>query len=186
MSLPRLLVLTDRAQLPEGITLRAQIASCVEAGATHVVLRELDLSPSVRAALTEEFKQCGAVVVSARERVIGAAGLHQSSAARGPVRHFTGRSCHTREEVEIAALDRCSYVTLGPFAATDSKPGYGPSCSPDSYRDLPLPAYALGGIDTMNAEAARRAGAYGVAVMGAVMRSREPGAIIRDLLRRIS
>ena len=186
MNLPRLLLFSDRAQLPPGITLRAQVAACVEAGATHIVLRELDLSPSERAALVEDLKQVGAVVLSARERVIGTAGLHEPSAARGAAQALTGRSCHTREEVDIAALDRCSYVTLGPFAVTESKPGYGPALDRDAYADLPLPAYALGGIDSSNAEAARSAGAYGVAVMGAVMRSREPRGVVRDLIRSIS
>lgn len=186
MNLPRLLLFTDRAQLPPATTLRAQIAACVEAGATHVVLRELDLSPSERAVLLEEVQQVGAVVLSARERVIGAVGVHQSSTARGRVEGFTGRSCHTRKEVVIATLDRCSYVTLGPFAATASKPGYGPPLDRDAYADLPLPAYALGGIDSANAEAAFSAGAYGVAVMGAVMRSTEPGTVVRDLIQSIS
>lgn len=186
MNLPRLLLFTDRTQLPPGVALSTHMAACVEAGATHVVLRELDLSPSERAARAEELASVGAVVISARERVIGAAGLHQSSAARGTVHGLTGRSCHTREEVEIAAADGCAYVTLGPFAATDSKPGYGPPLDPAAYADLPLPAYALGGISAANAESALNAGARGVAVMGAVMRSTDPQAVVRDLLRRIS
>lgn len=186
MSLPRLLLLTDRIQLPRGVTLSAQIAACVEAGATHVVLRELDLPPSQRAILVKELATTGAIVLCAHERVIGAMGLHQSSAARGAVRGFNGRSCHTRDEVRIAAADGCAYVTLGPFAATESKPGYGPALAPATYADLPLPAYALGGVTPANALAARTAGAYGVAVMGAVMRSTTPGAVIEDLVRGVA
>ena len=41
-ALPRLLVLTDRSQLPLGRSLVATMAACAEAGLTHVVLRELD------------------------------------------------------------------------------------------------------------------------------------------------
>lgn len=186
MSLPRLLVFTDRSQLPEGATLRTHIAACVDAGATHVVLREVELSPSARAALLEDLCEVGAVVLSARERVIGASGLHQASTARGTVNGLTGRSCHTRDEVAIAAADGCSYVTLGPFAATESKPRYGPPLEPAVYRDLPLPTYALGGITAANAAVALSTGAYGVAVMGSVMRSTEPAAVVRDLLRAIA
>lgn len=181
MSLPRLLLFTDRSQLPEGATLRTHIAACVEAGATHVVLRELDLSPSTRAELVEELRGVGAAVLSARERVVGACGVHQSSAARGRVHALTGRSCHTVEEVGIAAADGCGYVTLGPFATTESKPGYSATLTSAAYRDLPIPTYALGGITSANAEAALGAGAYGVAVMGAVMRAADPGSVVREL-----
>lgn len=186
MTLPRLLLLTDRTQLPAGVGLPAQIARCVGAGATHVVLRELDLPPSERAALVEELGAVGAIVLSARERVIGAAGLHQSSQARGLVRGLVGRSCHTRDEVEIAAADGCSYATLGPFAASASKPGYGPALGALAYADLPLPTYALGGVTPKHCRVALEAGAHGVAVMGAVMRSTNPGLVVRDLLRALA
>ena len=186
MTLPRLLLLTDRAQLPEGVSLRTHLTACVDAGATHIVVRELDLSPSARAALVEEVTGLGATVLAARERVIGVDGLHQSSTARGRVHGLTGRSCHTRAEADIAAADGCAYITLGPFAATDSKPGYGPALDPATYADLPLPTYALGGVGQANAASAVEAGASGVAVMGAVMRSRTPGTVVRDLLRSIA
>lgn len=93
-----------------------------------------------------------------------------------------GRSCHSRAEVEAAAADGCDYATLGPFAATASKPGYGPPLPPQEYADLPLPTYALGGIDPGNAAAALAAGADGIAVMGAVMRAASPASVVRDLL----
>ena len=186
MNLPRLLIVTDRTQLPEGATLRSQIRDCVAAGATHVVLREGDLSPSHRAGLVEDLHDAGAVVLTARERVIGAAGLHQSSQARGPVHGLVGRSCHQSTDVEAAAADGCRYVTLGPFALTESKPGYGPAIDPSSYADLPIPAYALGGVTPSNARAALAAGAFGIAVMGAIMRSTDPGAVVDELLRSIA
>ena len=68
------------------------------------------------------------------------------------------------------------------FAATASKPGYGPPLPSQEYADLPLPTYALGGIDPTNAAAALAAGADGIAVMGAVMRAASPASVVRDLL----
>lgn len=182
MTLPRLLLLTDRSQLPPGASLPDHVAACVTAGATHVVLRELDLSPSHRAGLVESLNGTGAVVLSAREPVIGAAGVHQASSARGPVRGLVGRSCHSVDEVALAAADGCTYVTLGPFALTRSKPGYGPVVEPAIYAGPPLPTYALGGITAANATAAIAAGAHGIAVMGEVMRSSTPGAVVRELI----
>lgn len=95
---------------------------------------------------------------------------------------LVGRSCHTPAEVAAAAADGFDYATLGPFATTASKPGYGPALPPEAYAGHPIPVYALGGIDPGNAAAAVEAGAHGVAVMGAVMRSASPRTVVRDLL----
>lgn len=186
MTLPRLLVLTDRAAIPMGSTLVEQVERCLDAGVSHVVLREFDLPPSVRAEWAEAMSALGATVIAGRDRVVGAAGLHQPSTAAGPVRDLVGRSCHSRADVERATVDGCTYVTLGPFAPSASKPGYGPALPPAAYAGHSLPVYALGGIVAANAAAAIQAGAHGVAVMGAVMRSTSPGRVVRDLLRAIS
>lgn len=185
MTLPPLLVLTDRVQLPVGTTLIEQVEKCVDAGATHVVLRELDLPPSVRSDVAEAMTAVGATVIAACSLVPGAVGLHQPSTASGPVRHLVGRSCHGREDVERAAADRVRYATLGPFAASRSKPGYGPPIDHAAYANLPIPTYALGGITVSNVGQAIRAAAYGVAVMGEVMRSPDPGTTVRRLLRAL-
>lgn len=182
MTLPRLLLVTDRTQLPIGSTLLEHVEQCIDAGVTHVVLRELDLPPSVRADLAEAMTAIGATVIAARSPIDGAAGLHQASTARGPVRHLVGRSCHSRSDVERAATDRVRYATLSPFAASRSKPGYGPAVRASTYADLPIPTYALGGITPDSACLAVSAGAHGVAVMGDVMRSPRPAATVHALL----
>lgn len=202
----RLLLLTDRAQLRLGRGLERTILECLDAGLTHVVLRELDLPDAQRAALAGALTDAGATVIAARRPVAGAAGLHLPSAGgntmsgRGNTMsgevaarldglspmwtscYPRGRSCHRRAEVEAAAAAGFDYATLGPFAATASKPGYGPPLPRQEYADLPLPTYALGGIDPGNAATALAAGAHGVAVMGAVMRAASPAAVVRELL----
>lgn len=186
MTLPRLLLLTDRSQLPPGVTLIGHVEKCIDAGVTYVVLRELDLPPSVRSELAEAMTAIGATVIAARTLVVGAAGVHQSSTAQGMVRHLTGRSCHSRADVERAASDRAAYTTLGPYAESRSKPGYGPPIDPTTYANLPIPTFALGGVTPANARQAIDAGAYGVAVMGAVMRSPDPQAVVRSLLEAVT
>lgn len=185
ITLPKLFILTDRTQIPEGRTIIEQVERCLEGGATHVVLREPDLPPLMRLELAQALTAMGATVVAGGDQVIGASGIHQRSAASGPVHGFVGRSCHTREEVERASRDGCTYVTLGPFAATDSKPGYGPPVPATTFADLPVPAYALGGMSPTNVGAAMAVGAWGVAVMGAVMRSQDPAPMVAELLRAI-
>ena len=104
-----------------------------------------------------------------------------------------GRSAHNLEEVVRAAADGLDYVTVSPVAPSPSKPGYGPALGADGLQTLlaaaagesggPLPpTFALGGVDQRNCGSFLAAGAYGVAVMGAVMRAERPAEVVSDLL----
>lgn len=209
----RLLVLTDRSQLPLGRSLLSTLADCVAAGATVVVVRELDLADDHRAALAHEIADLGATVIAAHRPLPAAVGVHLPAGAAWPdadgaprckaplsplsrphgggeegitARYMVvGRSCHTPEDVRRAAAEGASYATLGPFAETRSKPGYRP-IEAAAFAVPDLPTYALGGIDEHNAAAAREAGAYGVAVMGAIMRAADPGAVVTRLLEEVA
>lgn len=183
MILPRLLLFTDRAQLPRSRSLTQTVAECVGAGLTHVVLRELDQSPGLRAVSIAALRSTGVTVFAAHEPLPGAAGVHLSAHGPIPVRAgVVGRSCHGRGEVAAAASEGCHYATLSPFAPTRSKPGYSPPLAAMEYADHPIPVFALGGISAANAGEALATGAYGVAVMGAVMRAADPAAVVAELL----
>lgn len=201
MRLPRLLLLTDRSQLPLGRSLLATLRDCVSAGATTVVVRELDLAEAQRAALAHEVAALGATVISARTLLPGAVGVHlpaldwrgsldaEYAAHRVWGDHNSalqhGRSCHSAEEVRRAAGGGAAYATLSPYAVTASKPGYGPPLPDGAFGDHGIPVYALGGITPDNVGAAMAAGAHGVAVMGAVMRSADPGGTVARLLAEV-
>lgn len=192
--LPRLLVLTDRRQaagpLPE------VVAGAVRAGARAIVLREKDLPEVERRALVAQLApvvhEAGGVLLSAGTPVPGADGVHQPSGVRAPAPAsvpgaITGRSCHDADELRAARSDGVDYVTVSPVYPTASKPGYGPALGLEGLTWLlaatELPGYALGGVDTPEAVAAcRSAGAHGVAVMGAIMRARQPGPLVAELL----
>ena len=73
---PRLLLLTDRSQLHLGRGLVRTVAECVDAGLTHVVVRELDETPEQRAALAEALAATGARVIAAREPLPHCVGVH--------------------------------------------------------------------------------------------------------------
>jgi thiamine-phosphate pyrophosphorylase len=94
-----------------------------------------------------------------------------------------GRSCHSRDDVARAADEGASWATLSPYAASASKPGYGPCLPPDAFAGHRVPVLALGGIDARTAAKARADGAHGVAVMGAVMRAPDPAGLVAALLR---
>ena len=191
MTLPRVLVLTDRTQVPAGRTLTGTIADCVDAGATHIVLRELDLSVGERAGLARDLVRIpGLVLIAAHTRVPGADCVHFAANQPSLEAPFHGRSCHDRAEIGRALADRASYVTLSPVGPSESKPGYGPALSLTVLRELTtaagsMPVFALGGVTTGNARGLRESGAYGVAVMGSVMRADDPATLVKELFAEV-
>jgi thiamine-phosphate pyrophosphorylase len=193
MTLPALLVLTDRSQLPEGRGLLETVRECVDAGARAVVVREHDLSWAPRQRLVASVAATGVTVVTSRTWVPGVHGVHLSAAQAVPQLRpevLLGRSCHDEEQVTRAVADGVSYLTISPVAASRSKPGYGPALGEAGVRRARelaghVQVFALGGVGPDNAAALREAGADGVAVMGALMRADRPGALVRRILEQL-
>ena len=180
MTLPRLLVLTDRTQARGPLT--ATVAAAVDAGARAVVLRDKDLPGGERAALAAEFRALlapvGGLLVVAGPADGTAEAVHLAARDRFPHPRpaLVGRSCHSAAEVATAGTEGCDWVFVSPFAATASKPGYGPALGAAGLSALAAggpPAYALGGVRPDDVPGCLAAGAHGVAVMGPVMR--DPG-----------
>jgi thiamine-phosphate pyrophosphorylase len=196
VSLHPLLVLTDRAMSAEaGLGLVATVTEAVAGGARAVILREKDLPVAQRVDLARSIAGVlaatgGTLIVASDPAVAAAAGatwLHLAAADPVPPAGLAwGRSCHSAREVAVAAAEGASYVTVSPVFATASKPGYGPALGLGELRsvvaDALVPVFALGGVTPERAVACRQAGAHGVAVMGEVMRSRDPAAVVKALL----
>ena len=180
MRLPRLLLLTDRTQCDR--PLPDVVAAAVEAGVRAVVLREKDLPDQARAGLAAQLRplldEVDGLLVMA-----GGPGdaVHLAAAQPTPTPRpwLVGRSCHNRGEVDAAAAEACDYVTVSPVFATASKPGYGPPLGIAGLAALTAgapPVYALAGVRADDVPACLGAGAYGVAVMGPLMRRPEAAA----------
>ena len=166
------------------------------AGARAVVLREKDLPRPRRRALGEAIVPLLAavrgVLVVASDAVLAAelgAGVHLAAHDPPPgpgAAGGAGRSCHDLASLGAAAREGVAYATLSPIFPSASKPGYGPCLGIPGLREATaatrLPVYALGGVLPVNAGDCLRAGAAGVAVMGAVMASPSPERATRDLL----
>jgi thiamine monophosphate synthase len=184
--IPRLVLLTDRSQLTLGRGLVRTVRECVDAGLRAVVVREHDLEPRQRHALVTALAAIdGLTVVSSRIPDDAAHGLHLAAHQPALTEGSWGRSCHSRADVARAAEQGASWVTLSPYAASASKPGHGPALPPTAFAGHPLPVLALAGVDAANAAGAVAAGAHGVAVMGAVMRSGDPAAVVAGVLREL-
>jgi thiamine-phosphate pyrophosphorylase len=196
---PRLLVVTDRRQAAGELI--DVIAAAVTGGARHVLLRERDLPTAQRLALAQRLRTIlaevgGQLIVAGPDPLCGyGSGLelavHLSAYDPGPgepggpprAATLVGRSCHHGDELPSTV----DYITMSPVFASRSKPGYGPALGVDGLRRATRrttsPVLALGGVESpAQLVACRAAGAYGVAVMGAVMRSTTPQRIVRDLL----
>lgn len=194
---PPLLLVTDRrqAQLP----VDEAVAQALEAGCRWVMLREKDLPAAEQVELARRMLRicrpmaATLLVNGAPEASALAGGAHlPQGASVGDARAALGAnaligvSAHGAEEVEAARRLGADYATLSPVFLTDSKPGYGPALGLPGFaavaRQAALPLVALGGIDVASVAACRHAGAAGIAVMGAAMRSAQPGRAVRALL----
>lgn len=209
-SVPRVLLLTDGASVPRGRTLAATVAAALAAGIDGVLVRERALPPPHRRELARQVRVAAEASGTSAALLWAApapegdalgpgAGLHLRAAdpfppAGGPA--LVGRSCHSAGDLRRAAEEGCDYVTISPVARSVSKPGYGPPLGPDGLRALlRLTAYlsadaprvlALGGVRPGTARRYIDAGAYGIAVMGEVMRAGDPHAVAARLVAEVT
>jgi thiamine-phosphate diphosphorylase len=190
LRLPPLLVVTDAGQAG-GRALVELVAEAISGGARAVLLREKHLSREARADLASslhaQLEAVGGVLLVGSDPSLPAHGVHLAAVdpLPGVAQPCYGRSCHSRDDVERAAAEGCSYATLSPVFASPSKPGYGPALGAAAFGALPLPTWALGGVDATNAAECLVNGATGVAVMGAIMRAADPAAVTAAILDAI-
>ncbi|SCE89250.1 thiamine-phosphate pyrophosphorylase [Micromonospora chokoriensis] len=159
------------------------VAGAVAGGVRWVVLREKDLPRAERAALAADLRAIlagvGGALVVAGPDPLGGDAVHLPAAGPypPPIHTVVGRSCH--DENELTRLTTEHYATISPIWQTKTKPGYGPPLGVAGLGSLvrasPVPLLALGGVETPEqVTACVKAGAAGVAVLGAIMRAQDP------------
>jgi len=198
-----LLVITDRKATARPLV--DVVAAVLDGGCRWIMVREKDLDAAALRALVGEIvglaDRYGARISvnanAAVARVCGAAGVHlpagydvgEARAAFGPGA-LIGVSAHSLAEARRAAHAGADYVTVSPVFASASKPGYGPTLGLDGLgriaAKIAVPALALGGVTARTASDCLRAGAAGVAVMGAAMRADDPAAAVSALLAALA
>ncbi|MEH0937058.1 thiamine phosphate synthase [Micromonospora psammae] len=150
---------------------RRVVALCAPYGATCLVNDRLHVALAVAAA----GGHVGAddLPVGAARRVLGPAAV-LGATAREPV------------AAAGAVAAGASYLGVGPCHATTTKAGLPPPIGPDGVRAVAgavaVPVIAIGGVTAASVPALRAAGAYGVAVVGALSGAADPGRATAELL----
>ena len=86
-----------------------------------------------------------------------------------------GISTHSIDEIRKAENEGADFAVLGPINETPSKRIYGPplglSTLEKACRATHLPIFAIGGINSTNVHSIMSAGAYGIAVISAILQA---------------
>jgi thiamine-phosphate pyrophosphorylase len=196
-----LYLITDRNGTG-GRPLEAVVEAALEGGVRAVQLREKDLSGGELYRLALALRRITArfrAQLFVNERVdialaVDADGVHLGEAGL-PVerarlllgkKRLVGRSCHDLDGALAACRAGADFITYGPVFTTPSKAGMGDPVGlqrlAEAVRSVPLPVFALGGINRENVRATLATGAHGVAMISAIMADAEPSAAAADLL----
>ena len=200
-----LYLITDRKQAPQGRSLETVLERAFEAGVRGVLLREKDLPDNEYLLLAQRLRDLTLrhrvrLMMSGRVDIaiaVGADGVHMPSGiadiggvrAKLGVEKFLAVSTHSIEEARRAEGEGADFITFGPVFSTPSKASYGPPVGVAALetvcREIKIPVFALGGIKEENAIEPLKAGAFGLAVISAVIAAEDPGTAARSLMEKI-
>ena len=200
----RLMVITDSGLLKG----RDPVEACRRAaagGATIIQVRLKDAPTSEVLALTRALVGALGVPVIVNDRVdvalaAGAAGAHLGRddppldrlRPHVPPGFLLGLSVGSPVEAARGRTWPADYWSVGPCFATANKADAGTPLGAEGFGRLALlapagtPVIAIGGVTVANAPALARAGAAGIAVIGAVWDASDPAAAARALRAAIA
>ncbi|HYE92799.1 MAG TPA: thiamine phosphate synthase [Terriglobales bacterium] len=199
----RLCLVTDRSQT-RGRDLTEVVAACLTAGLPAVQVREKDLPLAELVPLCRRLRALRPapfLIVNDRADValaVGADGVQRTHASLAvedlkvvaDKRLKVGASVHSQEEARAAAGQGADWIFFGPVYDTPSKRAYGApqglAALERAARALTIPVIAIGGITPARVPEVLAAGAYGVAVISAILAADDPAAITRTFLERLS
>lgn len=180
LRLPRRMGITHAGEI--GVTAQIEALDRALAGGLKLVqIREPTLAEEALDAFVREVVQrcarAGAlVVVNGAENLArrhGANGVHLPARQlvqldTRPDFEWVGASCHSRAELERAAALGLDYALLGhvrPTASHPGEPALGWARFAELAAELPLPVFAIGGMQASDLVEAHRHGAHGVAMI---------------------
>jgi thiamine-phosphate pyrophosphorylase len=201
----RLFLVTDRHQT-KGRPLVRLLQRVLTAAAPAIQLRERDLSARELVTLALELQ---VVTASRRSQLLindridvalalEGVGIHLRnnslpvSVARQVLgtQRLLGISVHAVEEAVQVESQGADYIVLGPIYETPSKQMFGPPLGIHTLeracRLVRLPIIGIGGVTAARAREMRRAGAFGVAVITAVLGAADVESATRELLDAVT
>jgi thiamine-phosphate pyrophosphorylase len=200
----KLYLITDRKQAK--MPLAAAVRLALEGGVRAVQLREKDLPIREMLLLAQELrtitKEFGArLFINDRvdvARAVNADGVHlgHQSMPVQAVREVIGNdmligaSTHSIEEAKAAESGGADFITVGPIFDTPSKSSFGPPVGLSILKELKcelgIPFYALGGIKSGNIVKVIGAGAFGAAMISAILAAEDIKKISSNLIEKIA
>lgn len=180
LTLPDFYAITHAGEI--GIETQLEKLERTLAGGLRLLqIREAQLTVEKREAFAREATRLahahGARVLVngdlALARHVGADGVHLPCAqlmqlAERPDLPLVAASCHNAPELARAAALELDFAVLGPVQETLSHPGVaglGWERTAHLLENIPLPVFALGGLQRGDLAAAQRAGAHGIAAI---------------------
>jgi thiamine-phosphate pyrophosphorylase len=196
---PPILLISDRKRAKAPLV--QELAEAVAGGCRWIMLREKDLDEGELAKLVGEVRRriegrgvC-LTVNSAVDLVprCQLAGVHlPADGCVGAARRelgagvLIGQSAHNQAAIETAEREGADYATISPvfpsISKDDGRQALGIAGLTAAANASALPLIALGGVSQGEAAACRRAGAAGIAVLGAVIGQASPGAAMAEVL----
>jgi thiamine-phosphate pyrophosphorylase len=195
-----LYLVTDRSTTAE--PLAETVESCLAAGLKAVQLREKDMAVrdllGLAHALRDSTRRHGAkLLINDRADValaVGADGVQRAgtslpvSALRAitPPGFLIGASVHDIDEARAAASTGADFLLFGPVYDTPSKRQYGPpqglAALGQVSSAVKTPVFGVGGVTPERVVEVMRAGAAGVAVIGAILAAERPADAVKAFL----
>lgn len=199
----KLYVITDVKALADRSLVQV-VREAVEGGVSVVQLRDKTASDrqltAIARALLKITRPKGVpLIINDRINVAklsGADGVHlgQEDASLDEARQLLGkkaiigRSTHSQAQAIEAQEEGFDYIGVGPVFKTPTKPLVAPvglNLVRFVSRDLRVPFVAIGGINEKNITRVKAAGANTVAVVRAVMASKDPKRAVQTLSKRM-
>ena len=201
----RLLIVTDRRQT-NGRPLVPLLQRVLTAVAPAIQLRERDLSARELVTLAREVQ---ALTASHRSQLLindridvalalEGVGVHlRSNSLPVPVarqmlgaQRLLGISVHAVEEAVQAESQGVDYIVLGPIYETPSKQMFGPPLGihtlEKACRLVRVPILGIGGVTAARAREMRCAGAFGAAVITAILSATDVESAASELLDAVT
>ena len=199
------LYLVADTEFAAGRDLVIPVSEAVHGGVTVVQLRAKDFGTrdflELASRMNEQLRRSGIpLLINDRVDIVlacGAAGVHlgqddmplpDARRLLGPGK-VIGISVNTLDEAAEAERLGADYVGLGPVYGTSTKQTVLPVLGPEGIqrikRQIRIPIIAIGGINAANADAVKKAGAAGVAVVSAILGAADARQAAAELKKRV-